>query len=105
MPNWCRYNKDVLEDHDNYFKGVLRAARVSSGLTQKELGVLLHLNMKTINHIENGKTIGYTRYLPKVLAWLRACNCKLVITIIPVVDPLLTERPRRARASMPEEFK
>jgi transcriptional regulator with XRE-family HTH domain len=87
MARWTKAgnNKLIVTESDKRIRGVLREARRAAGISQKELGERLHITSVMVSNIETGhpRGLSYVRYIPKMVAWLKACSIGLRITITP----------------------
>lgn len=111
--NSAGYNRLIIYESDRRMAQVLSRAREDAGLTKVALGRILHVHRNMIYLIEKAdpSAVSWVRYLPKVMAWLKACNAGLQIAVIPNLNALeewelneaeriaAKERTRAAKAS------
>lgn len=71
---------------------LLRTCREASGLSQEELGKMIHINRTTVGKIEAGKT---APSVEAVIAWARATSAEGIISAF-LSEQLGGEEQRRA---------
>lgn len=83
MKGWNYYqaNQAHLNECDKRVLSVLIQAYEANGSKRSEVASRLFVSTSMVHYILSGHKTGrsYLRYLPKTLAFLKACNCRMRI--------------------------
>lgn len=87
---WTFYecNRQVISEADIKVCILYNEVVKQSGLTRIEIASRLHISRIMVYYILKGhnSAVSYYRYLPKVFAFLKACDCHLKLDVTPVMD-------------------
>ena len=87
---WNKYkeNQVILTESDKRVLAMLNAAYKANGNKLAQVSEALFVSRVMVRYILNGSRFGlsYYRYLPKTLAFLKACNCRMRIEAYPIKD-------------------
>ncbi len=88
---WTYYevNKGIITESDlkicELINTVIKQAQ-KNGITKNLICQRLHISRTMLHYIVHGHNNGlsYLRYMPKLLALLRACDCHLQLNVTPI---------------------
>lgn len=66
---------------------MLRASRLSAGISQKELSVIMGCSQSLVGKIERGAALSWLRYVPKINKWIDGCGGVLTFGVKILREP------------------